>query len=205
MDIEQSTLIWIARIVFIIIALLLSLGVWQFMRRERKVDLPKKPSYKPPQHIDLPKKTIILSLLAKPGKFFDNTHLFNVMDELGFAYSSNQIFGYFMPEKDNEIAFRVVNMRRPHTFDKDPSKTVLTNGLLVLMDLPLGNGDNQVDYFHLLLSVLDELHTKLDATLCDENRKPLNNKRLYEIQRDIELFEQKYTNIIQNDYQRINA
>lgn len=202
MDIEPETLIWITRIVFIVIALLVAFGVWRFMRRERMVMRPAQPTYKPPEHIDLPSKNIILNVLAKPGHMFDNLQLFQVMHELGFAFSENRIFGYFVPNQENEIAFRIVNIRRPHTFDGHPEEMRPTNGLMAVMELPVADGDNQLSYFQLMLSVLDELCERLGAELCNVNRVPLKNKTLYKIKKAIEQFEQSYQTLIQNDYRR---
>lgn len=203
MDIDQSTLIWIARVVFFIIALLAGYGTWLFMRRERFVSMPQRPAYEPPQHIELPEKTIALTVMAKPGRVFDNLHLFKVMHELGFNYSEHQIFEYFVPNSKH-IAFSIINIRRPSTFDQNPQTMRPTNGLMAVMQLPIADGDQQTEYFHLLLSVLDELRTNLDALLCDSKRHPLKNSKLYAMQKDIEAFEHSYAALIQNDYQNNN-
>lgn len=200
MDIEQSTLIWIARVVFLIIATLIGYGVWRFMRRERFVVVPARQAYQPPTHIELPEKTVALTIMAKPGRVFDTLRLFKVMHELGFHYADNQVFEYLVPDS-KYIAFSIINSRSPYQFSQNPQHMRPTNGLMAIMQLPISDGDNQVDYFHLLLSVLDELRTNLDAELCDANRNPLKNHKLYDMQKDIELFEQSYTNTIQHDYQ----
>lgn len=202
MDTEQITLIWITRVVVAVIAFLIAFGVWRFMRRERMVNLPPQPVYQPPKHIELPEKTIVLTVLAKPGRVLDNLQLFQVMHELGFAFSENRIFGYFAPQQDNDIAFKVVNIKRPHTFDGTPEKMRPTNGLMAVMNLPVGDGDKQLSYFQLMLSVLDEVRERLGAELCDLNRIPLRNSKLYDIQKEIEQFEQTYQTLIQNDYRR---
>lgn len=201
MDIEQSTLLWIARVVFFTITLLIGYAVWRFMRRERWVPAPDKPRYRVPQHIDLPEKTVGLTVMAKPGRVFDTLQLFKVMHELGFQFSENQIFEYFIRDTKH-IAFSVINIRRPNTFDPNPQVMHPTNGLMAVMQLPIADGDNQTEYFHLLLSILDELRGNLDGLLCDVNRQPLKNSKLYAMQKEIELFEQHYSAAIQNDYQR---
>ncbi|PID64495.1 MAG: hypothetical protein CR963_00525 [Gammaproteobacteria bacterium] len=199
MDIEQTTLIWIARVVFTVIAALIGYGVWRFMRRERVVIVPARKAYQPPTHIELPEKTIALAIMAKPGRVFDTLRLFKVMHELGFHYAENQVFEYFAPDS-KYIAFSIINSRSPYKFSQNPQQMHPTNGLMAVMQLPVADGDHQVEYFHLLLSVLDELRTNLDAELCDVNRNPLKNHNLYEIQKDIELFEQTYTATLQHDY-----
>ncbi|PID64923.1 MAG: hypothetical protein CR977_02755 [Gammaproteobacteria bacterium] len=199
MDIEQTTLIWIARVVFTVIAALIGYGVWRFMRRERVVIVPARKAYQPPTHIELPEKTIALAIMAKPGRVFDTLRLFKVMHELGFHYAENQIFEYVIGDS-KDIAFSIINSRSPYTFSQNPQQMHPTNGLMAVMQLPVADGDNQVEYFHLLLSVLDELRTNLDAELCDVNRNPLKNHNLYDIQKDIELFEQTYTATLQHDY-----
>ena len=200
MDIDLSTLIWIVRLVFLTIAILATISVWNLMRRERFISVPSTPSYRPPQHIDLPEKNVVFAVMAKPGRVFDNSKLFKTMHELGFQFSENHIFEYFIPDSKN-IAFSVINMRTPNAFP-DPESMRPTNGLVAIMQLPIGDGDNQVKYFHLLLSVLDEIQENLEAELCDLNRNLMKNKKLYEIQKDIENFEQSYAALIQNDYQR---
>lgn len=199
MDIEQSTLIWITRIVFTVIAVLIGYGVWRLMRRERVITVSAPKPYQPPTDIELPEKTIALSIMAKPGRVFDTLRLFKVMHELGFHYAENEIFEYFVPDS-KYIAFSVINSRAPYKFNQNPQYMRPTNGLLAVMQLPIADGDNQVGYFHLLLSILDELRTNLDAELCDMNRNPLKNQKLYDMQKDIELFEQSYTAKIQHDY-----
>lgn len=201
MDIEQSTLIWIARLVFVAIALLLSLGIWHIMRRERWIAVPTQPDYQPPKHIKLPEKNIGLTVMAKPGRVLDNLKLFKVMHELGFQFADNCIFEYLVPDSKH-IAFSVINIRPPNTFVPNPEEMPPTNGLIAIMQLPVADGDNQTEYFHLLLSVLDELRTNLDAELCDVNRQLMKNKTLYQMQKEVESFEQSYAALIQNDYQR---
>lgn len=199
MDIEQSTLIWITRVVFAVICALVGYGVWRFMRRRRVVFVPARKAYRPP-NIDLPEKNIALTIVAHPGRVFETTRLFKVMHELGFQYASNQVFEYLVPDT-NHIAFSVINIRSPYKFSPNPREMHPTNGLVAVMQLPIADGDHQVDYFHLMLSVLDELRTNLNAELCDSNRIRLQNRQLYEMQKDIEKFELSYTTKIQNDYQ----
>ncbi len=163
MDIEQSTLIWIARIVFAVL-------------------------------------TASINVMARPGRVFDNMQIFKVMHELGFHYSENRVFEYFVPDS-KYIAFSIIDIRKPHYFPEDPQAMRSTNGLVAIMQLPIADGDGQVNYFHLLLSVLDE---NLDAELCDRRRNPLKSQHLYAMQKEIELFEQSYTSKIQHDYQTHN-
>lgn len=201
MDIEQSTLIWVARLVFLAIAATISWGVWRFMRRERLVIAPGAAPYEPPAHLTLPEKTIALMVMAKPGRVFDTMRIFKVMHELGFVYNDQQVFDYYAPKSDH-VVFSVVNHKKPHRFSQDPKAMYPTNGLMAVMQLPIGDGDQQVGYFHLLLSVLDELRSNLDAELCTINRRLLQNSQLYELQQEIETFEQSYASMIQNDYHR---
>lgn len=204
MDIEASTLIWIVRLAFLAIALLITVGVWHFMRRERLITVAPVPEYHPPKHIDLPEKNIALAVMAKPGRVFDNLKLFKAMHELGFHFAENNVFEYLLPN-GHDIAFSIINMRSPNTFNPNPEQMSPTNGLAAIMQLPIGDGDNQSQYFHLLLSVIDELRANLDADLCDINRNLMKNKKLYEMQKDVERFEQSYAALIQNDYQRNNT
>lgn len=201
MDIEQSTLIWITRLAFLAIALLITFGVWRYVRRERLVNVAKQPEYQPPKHIELPEKNIVLLITAKPGRIFDNLKLFKTMHELGFQFSENHIFEYLLPNS-NDIAFSVINGRPPNTFHSEPDKMLPTGVLIAIMQLPVADGDHQVNHFHRLLSVLDELCTSLDADLCDVHKNLIKNKKLYEMQKEIETFEQSYTALIQNDYRQ---
>ncbi len=201
MDIEHSTLIWIMRLAFFAIALLLTLGVWRFMRRERLVTIPKKPEYQPPQHIQLPEKNIIFLVAAKPGRILDNFKIFKAMHELGFQFSDSHIFEYVLPNS-KDIAFSIINGRPPNTFDSDPKTMHPTSVLIAVMQLPIGDGDHQVQHFHLLRSVLTELCAKLNADLCDVHKNLMKDKKFFEIQKEIETFEQRYTSLIQNDYRQ---
>lgn len=204
MDIEPTTLIWIARLVFLTLALLIAWGVWHYLRRERTVLVDNQPSYRPPRHIELPEKNIALAVMAKPGYFFDSLKLFKVMHELGFHYADNHIFEYFVPGT-KYIAFSVINRQSSNTFDPNPETMKPTNGLIAIMQLPVADGDHQSEYFHLLLSLLDELCNNLDADLCDLNNNLIRDKKLYDIQKSIESFEQSYLAFIQNDYQRSHS
>ncbi len=202
MDIEQSTLIWILRLAFLAMALLMTFGVWRFMRRERLVSVLPKSEYQPPKHIKLPEKNIILLISAKPGRILDNIKLFKAMHELGFQFAeTNHVFEYVVPNTQ-DIAFSIINGRPPNTFESDPKKMSPTSTLIAVMQLPVGDGDNQVQYFHLLRSVLDELCNKLDADLCDIHKNLIKDKKFYEMQKEIETFEQSYTALIQNDYRQ---
>ncbi|MBS9777454.1 MAG: hypothetical protein KGV50_01705 [Gammaproteobacteria bacterium] len=173
------------------------------MRRERFVTIKQKNRYEPPKHINIPEKNIALSIMAKPGRVFDNYLLYETMDKLGFNLADNNVFEYLLPNS-KDIAFSIINMRPPNTFNKEPESLPKTNGIIAVMQLPIGDGDNQIQYFNLLISILDELKATLNGELCDLNRNLLKNKTLYKVQKEIEAFEQSYTAIIQNDYQRSN-
>lgn len=201
MDIEQSTLVWIMRVVFWLVAAIISYGVWRFMRRERFVSVPEKPTYQPPQNIELPEKIITVTLMAKPGRFFDNQRLFALLEKLGFNYTETQIFEYLVPGSDY-VAFSLLSIRKPYTFDINEQNSRLTSGVRAVLNLPVADGDQQNSYFHLLLSVMEELGAGLEADLCDANRNPMKDTKLYEIQKEIDSFEQSYTTLIQNGYQR---
>lgn len=199
MDVEQVTLLWVFRGVYLALSAIIAVFVWRFMRRVRFINSRVEPEYKPPENVSLPEKSIVLSIMAKPGRYFDNLKLYKLLHELGFVYGDNHIFEYLL--KDGKtIAFSMLNIRHPGTFEVDPNQLKPTNGVLVVMQLPLLDGYNQSKYFHLLLSILEELRVGLDAILCDAHRKSLKNDMLYEMQNDIELFEQQYAALIQNDY-----
>lgn len=187
--------------VFWLLALAVSYSVWRFMRRERLVRVPAKPAYQPPTHIDLPEKIITLTLMAKPGRFFDTEYLFGVLQKLGFIYTETKIFEYLVKDSDY-VAFSLINIRQPYTFDITEKNTRLTSGLRAVLKLPVADGDQQTSYFHLLLSVMEELGTHLNADLCDANRHPMKDSKLYDMQKEIESFEQSYATLIQNGYQR---
>lgn len=189
--------------IFAVLAMLIGYSVWLYMRRERIIIVPARKAYQPPTHIELPEKNISLNVMAKPGRVFDNVQLFKVMQELGFHYSDNHVFEYFVPNS-KYIAFSIINIRPPHAFSPTPQEMPPTNGLIAIMQLPVADGDHQVEQFHLMLSALDELRANLDAELCDSRRKPLKNHQLYDMQKEIELFEQSYTSKIQHDYQQRN-
>lgn len=201
MDIEQSTLVWITRVVFCFLALAISYSVWRFMRRERFVSVPDRPTYQPPQQIDLPEKMLTLSLMARPGRFFNNEQLFSTLDELGFVYTETEIFEYLVADS-NYVAFSLINIRHPYTFNVVEKNRHTTNGLRAILKLPIADGDQQTKYFHLLLSVMEELASRLNAEICDANRHPMKDSKLYEMQKEIESFEQSYASLIQNGYQQ---
>ncbi len=201
MDVDQATLLWVFRGVYVALSLLLAIFVWQFMRRERFVRSKIAPVYTPPENIELPEKLVALTVMAKPGRYFDSFKLYQLLHELGFVYGDNGIFEYLLPDKKT-IAFSIINIRRPGTFEADPAQLRQTNGVLAAMQLPLQDGHNQTQYFHLLLSVLEELRVGLDALLCDSVRKPIKNDKLYELQGEIERFEQQYCTLIQNEYRQ---
>ncbi len=203
MDIEQSTLIWIARIVFCLLNAFIALGVWSFMRRERVIILPAPKPYQPPQHIPLPEKNIVVNVMAKPGRIFNNQKIFEEMQKLGFRYGDNHVFEYYV-EGTNYVAFSVINIRPPYIFSQDPYEMPPTNGLVAVMQLPVADGDDQVNYFHLLLSVVDKLRANLEGELCDAHRHPLSNQQLYQMQKEIDAFELEYINALQHVYQRRN-
>lgn len=199
MDVEQVTLLWVFRGVYLALSAIIAIFTWRYMRRERFIHRRVAPEYIPPQDVTLPEKTIALTVMAKPGRYFDNLRLFKRLHELGFVYGDNGVFEYLL--KDGKtVAFSILNIRHPGVFAADPNQMRPTNGVLAVMQLPLADGYNQVKYFHLLLSILEELRMGLDAILSDGHRKALRNNMLYDIQNEIERFEQQYSALIQNDY-----
>ncbi len=188
------------RLAFFAIALLITWGIWRFMRRERLVAVPQAPEYEPPKHIRLPEKNVVLLLCAKPGRILDNLKIFKTMHELNFQFSENNVFEYVLPNKD--IAFSIINGRPPNTFSSDPKTMPPTSVLIAVMQLPIGDGDNQVQHFLLLRSVLDEACAQLDADLCDIHKNLMNDKKFFALQKEVETFEQSYTALIQNDYRQ---
>ncbi|MPV86449.1 cell division protein ZipA C-terminal FtsZ-binding domain-containing protein [Ostreibacterium oceani] len=201
MDVEQATLIWITRLVFILLSGVIAYVVWAFMRRERVVNVPPTPAYEPPKDVKLPEKHVVITVMAKPGRFFDNHQLINLLDELGFVYSEHGVFEYFLAD-GKHIAFTIINTKPPYTFDENPAAMRPTDGVKAVMQLPILDGYRQSEYFYLMLSVLDELRENLGAQLCDENRNLLKNQKLHEIQQAIESFEMSCAAMLQNDYQQ---
>lgn len=199
MDIEQSTLIWIARIIFMAIFASIAYLVWRFMRRERYVRVPSAPQYQPPDIDNLPEKQIVIAVMAKPGRLFDMPRLFQVMHELGFYFARKiGVFEFLVPNS-KFVAFSLVNYHHHKLwqFSEDPSKIQPSTGLVAIMQLPIANGDKQVDYFNLMVATISKICQRLDGELHDVNGELLRTIDLQHYQQEVADFELYYLQRLQ--------
>ncbi len=200
---DQDILIWVLRITSGLIIVFITIFTYTFMRRIHYIPVPKAKKYSPPKNITLPEKIIMLSALAKPGRFIESQKLFEALHKLGFKYSKNNIFEYIL-EDEKTIAFSVINHKRPHTFTKDYSQMRPTSGIFAILSLPILDGSNQSKYFYLLLSVLEELKGMLDLEICNDSKKPINDNIIYVLKKEVDEFERNYSNLIQNEFNNQN-
>ncbi len=196
---DQDILITVLRITAGLIILFISSFIYIYMRRTRYITIPKVEKYTPPKHIDLPEEMVMLSVLAKPGRFVDTKLLFESLYKLGFQFSRNHIFEYILDDGET-IAFSVANYNKPHAFNKDYSKVRPTSGVLAILSLPVLDGTNQSKYFHLFLSVLEELKDMLGLEICTRSKKPINDQIIYDLKKQVNKFEDNYTKVIQDEF-----
>ncbi len=134
----------------------------------------------------VPQETVIvLTLLAPKGKPLRGPLLLKALQDSGLEHGNMDIFHYHAGGS-SEPLFSAANVLEPGKFILSEIAQMETPGIALFMRLP-----NQLagsDALNLMLQKARQMGAQLNATLCDGQRQPLNDKALAEMEEKAMVF-----------------
>lgn len=126
-----------------------------------------------------PEEVIVLTLMAPAGKSFSGPLLFKVLQEAGLQHGEMGIF-HFHTGGSVEPLFSVANILEPGRFELAEMASLETPGLALFMRLPaVVDGARALDS---LLQASRQMAERLGGSLCDGQRRPLDEAALAALQ-----------------------
>lgn len=120
-------------------------------------------------------EVIVLTLLAPQGRQLRGPLLLKALQEAGLAHGDMEIFHYAV-EGHREPLFSVANILEPGRFVLAEMAQLETPGVALFMRLPaVMPGDEALK---LMLQKAHQMAAQLNASLCDGQRQPLDDKAL---------------------------
>lgn len=126
-----------------------------------------------------PEEAIVLSVMAGEGTRISGPLLLKVLQEVGLAHGDMGLFHYHLAGKDEPL-FSVANILEPGRFELGEIATLETPGLALFMRLPAAVSGEQA--LQTLLQKSRQMAAQLSGTLCDEQRRPLGEERIAELE-----------------------
>lgn len=133
---------------------------------------------RPSDQGSLPETVIVLTVMAREDKRFSGPLLLRVLQEAGLAHGGKGLFHYH-PPGINEPLFSVANILEPGRFELSEIATLQTPGLALFMRLPAAVDGEQA--LQILLRKSRQIAAQLSGSLCDEQRRRLDEERLARI------------------------
>jgi len=125
-------------------------------------------------------EVIVLTLLAQKGKKLRGPLLLKALQECGLEHGEMDIFHYPI-EGHSEPLFSIANVLEPGRFVLSEMAELETPGIALFMRLPAPlPGDEALK---LMLQKARQLGAQLNASLCDGQRQPLDDKALAETEK----------------------
>lgn len=122
-----------------------------------------------------PEEVIVLTLMADSGRRLRGPLLLKTLQECGLSHGEMEIFHY-RPEGQREALFSAANILEPGTFILSEIAQTETPGIALFMRLPTAlPGDEAL---RILLQQARQIAARLNATLCDAQREPLDEAAL---------------------------
>lgn len=122
---------------------------------------------------------IVLTVMAGEGRRFTGPWLLKVLQELGLEHGEGGLFHYRIADRDEPL-FSVANILEPGRFELGEIVTLETPGIALFMRLPAVVAGTQA--LQTLLQKSRQMAAQLSGTLCDEQRLPLSEQRLAELE-----------------------
>lgn len=120
-------------------------------------------------------EVIALTVMAREDKLFSGPLVLKVLQEVGLEHGDMGLFHYHLAGR-REPLFSVANLLEPGSFQLSEIATLQTPGLLLFMRLPaIVEGELALQT---LLQKARQMAAQLSATLCDEQRLPLDEETL---------------------------
>jgi cell division protein ZipA len=122
---------------------------------------------------------VVLTVMAGEGKLFTGPWLLKVLQEIGLEHGEMGIFHYFLAGKQEPL-FSVANILEPGRFELAEIVTLETPGVALFMRLPTVVAGELA--LQTLLQKSRQMAAQLSGTLCDEQRRPLGEEKLAELE-----------------------
>ena len=140
---------------------------------------------RPAQQQSQPDAVIVLTLMAVQGKRLRGPVLLKGLQDAGLQHGDMDIFHY-TPEGQRQSLFSVANILEPGHFVMSEMVQMETPGIALFMQLPAGL-DGDVAWTHMRHRA-EQLAESLQATLCDAQRRPLDEEGLLLLQHQASVF-----------------
>ncbi|MBE0510746.1 MAG: hypothetical protein IBX49_08470 [Gammaproteobacteria bacterium] len=132
-----------------------------------------------------PEQVIVMTVMAPQGKLLRGTLLLKALQDAGLRHGEMKIFHY-TPDGQRQSLFSVANILEPGHFDMSEMVQMETPGIALFMQLPATIAGDQA--WTQLRNRAEQLAEALHATLCDAQRRPLDEEGLLLLQHQAERF-----------------
>ena len=149
-----------------------------------KAPEPPKPRGKPPEHL------IPLTIMAPQGQPFSGKTVARLVQNFGLQYSPNRTYE-LLTAGGEDVFCTLLNVRRPPTFPENlDTPEANYEGLLIVLQLPVGQ--EPVQDWETFSALVHEMSENCGGKLCDQHRRPLNERDLERLRKGVETYEQHY-------------
>ena len=151
-----------------------------------KAPEPPKPRGKPPEHL------IPLTIMAPQGRPFSGKTVARLVQNFGLQYSPNHTYE-LLTAGGQEIFCTLLNVRRPPTFPETlDTPDASYEGLLLVLQLPVSQ--EPIQDWETYIAMAHEMSDNCGGKLSDHNRRPLNERDLERLRKNVEAYELEYHN-----------
>ena len=149
-----------------------------------KAPEPPKPRGKPPEHL------IPLTIMAPQGRPFSGKTVARLVQNFGLQYSPNRTYE-LLTAGGEDVFCTLLNVRRPPIFPENlDTPEANYEGLLIVLQLPVGQ--EPVQDWETFSALVHEMSENCGGKLCDQHRRPLNERDLERLRKGVETYEQHY-------------
>jgi len=132
---------------------------------------------------------VVLYVIAAEGKPFNGKAILDSAQTLGLAFGKHNVFHYpIATAESGHSKFCLVNMTSEGSFPTAELASLETNGVSLIMRLPIANADG-LTVFSNMLGVAQALARKLGGDILDQTRMPLTADIVTSLRSDIAHFE----------------
>lgn len=154
----------------------------QFTQQEVTTSIEAEPEPETPQISD--EDDLVVFHVKAHSAYFTGADLARLLKQQHLVFGDMDIF--HAHDENGQVIFSMSNMLKPGHFQADKMDEMRTPGVIFFMQLALL--DDPQTGFDRMLHCAKTFARELDAELCDELRKPLNDERLNAIQLKVRRF-----------------
>lgn len=147
---------------------------------QEELDNPQAPGSR--ADTPLAEEVIVLTLMAAEGTALRGTRLLKALQQAGLNHGDMEIF-HFIPDGHRTALFSVANILEPGRFELSEMAQLETPGIALFMQLPAEMAGP--DALKLLLQRARQIAAQLNATLCDGQRRPLDEPALAQLEQRV--------------------